>query len=117
MGTGFNPYRNRNGQFGSGPKKKRIQYASSDEWKDAIEANEDLKESQINKAEEEKNRLNKEEERRSLDKRIVDLQNEIEYQKERAASAMTVDDRQSAEAYIRRCNKAIKNLKSKRDSL
>ena len=116
MGTGFNPYRNRNGKFGSGPKK-RIQYASSDEWRDAIEANEDLKDTQLQKAEEEKNRLNKEEEKRALDQRIADLQDEVERQREKAASAVTTDDRHSAEAYIRRINKTIKNLKSKRDSL
>lgn len=47
MSNGYNPYRSKNGQFKSGPR--RIQYASSDERDDALEATnvEPMKDKQI----------------------------------------------------------------------
>ena len=114
MGKPGNPYGNgKHGYFNKGPK--RIQYASSDERDDAIEAAEDLKDTQIQKSQEEQDRLNKEEKIRDIDKRINQLENEIRYHEEKSASAYSSDDRKAEQNQIRLCKSAIKKLKSQKD--
>ena len=115
MGQGYNPYRQANGRFGSGPK--RIQYSSSDERQDAIEANENQKQNQMSNADTERERLKRESELRDIDLRIGELEREIAAQKEKYAGAWNEDARKSAEQQIKLCNKAIRNLKAKKKSL
>lgn len=115
MGQGYNPYRQANGRFGSGPKK--IQYSQSDEWKDVAETNEDQKQDQMNQADIERERLRKETEIRDIDLRIGELEREIAYQQERYAGAWSEDDRKSAEQQIKLCKKAIRNLNAKKKQL
>lgn len=114
MSNGYNPYRGSDGRFKSGPSKRRIQYASSDEWRDVVDNNEDLKQTQLQNAQNQQNRLQHEEEQKAIDLRIGELEREIEYHKEKYAAAYTEDDRKSAEQQIRLCKKAIKNLQAKK---
>ena len=109
MGKGYNPYRAAGGRFGSGPSKRRIQYASSDEWND-MNDDEDLKESQIQKSSDEAKKLAEEEAKKDRDKEINQLRNEIEHFKERAAGARDTDTRRTYEKMAKDYTKRLKKL-------
>lgn len=114
MGKGYNPYRRSDGRFGSGHGKRRIQYASSDERDDiddddVVSNNEDLKDSQIEKAAAEAKRLEAEEAQKERDKRISEIRSEISHYKEKIAGAYDMDSRhtyqrllKSREAYLKK---------------
>lgn len=117
MSNGYNPYRGSDGRFKSGPSKRRIQYASSDEWKDVPEQNEEIKQNNLNYNSSEQERLQREEAIKSLDLEIASAQQSLEWEKEKYAGAWSEDDRRSAEDQIKQWNRYIKKLQSKRKSL
>lgn len=103
------------GYFKGGSSKRRIQYASSDERDDiddddgVVSNNEDLKDSQIEKAAAEAKRLEAEEAQREKDKRISEIRSEISHYKEKIAGAYDMDSRhtyqrllKSREAYLKK---------------
>lgn len=108
-GKGYNPYRRPDGRFGSGPSKRRIQYASSDE-RDDIEDDEDLRDSQIEKSAAEAKDKNAEEAQRDRDKQAAQLRSEIAHFKEKAAGAYDTDSRRTYEKLARDYEKRLKKL-------
>ena len=98
-------------------KPRRIQYASSDERDDidnddAVIAsnNEDLKDSQIEKAAAEAKRLEAEEAQREKDKRISEIRSEISHYKEKIAGAYDMDSRHTYQRLLKNREAYLKKL-------
>jgi len=106
----YNP-KDSKGRFTSGKqypdnyyRKRRIQYASSDERDDALEVEERRKNSQISAHEKEAIEQANEEEIRTL-------LNQERYFKSKIASAFTSDDRQAYERQLKMVRNRLKKLK------
>lgn len=119
MSQGYNPYRGTGGRFTSGTKKRRVIPADSSEWREAKDTEDFInnRESQIEAANKERERLEKEDKLKDIDLKIAQYTQEIEYHKEKIASARNTDERKTFEQQIRLCRKSIKILKAKRDSI